>query len=99
VAIAFYWLNLWGQDRFTSLRNALINHPWQLPKKVTYLFDWPATQVATAAVARTIIAVTEKKGRTVLNATNTRGLPRLTYAVIRRSPLHQQWDFHWHGVN
>ena len=46
VAIAFYWLNLWGQDRFTSLRNAFINHPWRLPKKVTYLFDWLATQIS-----------------------------------------------------
>ena len=46
VAIAFYWLNLWGQDRLTSLRNAFINHPWRLPKKVTYLFDWLATQIS-----------------------------------------------------
>ena len=46
VAIAFYWLNLWGKDSYTSLRNALINHPWRLPKKVTYLFDWLATQIS-----------------------------------------------------
>ena len=45
-AIAFYWLNLWGEDRFTSLRNAFINHPWRLPMKATYLFDWLATPIS-----------------------------------------------------
>jgi len=45
VAVAFYWLNLWGEDRFQRLRGALLDHPWRLPKEVTYLFDWIATLV------------------------------------------------------
>jgi DDE family transposase len=45
IALAFYWLNLWGHDRFAGLRQALINHPWRLPKEVTYLFDWIALQL------------------------------------------------------
>ena len=45
VAVAFYWLNLWGEDRFRRLREAMIRHPWRLPKAVTYLFDWIATLV------------------------------------------------------
>jgi hypothetical protein len=40
VAMAFFWLNLWGDDRFEHLRESLISHPWRLPKEVTYLFDW-----------------------------------------------------------
>jgi hypothetical protein len=39
VAWAFWWLNLWGEERFEPLRRALLNHPWRLPKKVIYLFD------------------------------------------------------------
>ena len=27
-------------------RNAFINHPWRLPNKITYLFDWLATQIS-----------------------------------------------------
>jgi hypothetical protein len=46
VAISFYWLNLWGKDSYTPLRDAFINHPWRLPKKATYLFDWLATQIS-----------------------------------------------------
>jgi DDE family transposase len=45
VAWAFFWLNLWGEDRFEPLREALMKHPWRLPKEVTYLFDWIATQI------------------------------------------------------
>lgn len=45
VAIAFYWLNLWDDDSFRPLREALLNHSWRLPKEVTYLFDWLATQI------------------------------------------------------
>jgi hypothetical protein len=45
VAAAFYWLNLWGDERFQRLRIALLNHPWRLPKEVTYLFDWVAAQI------------------------------------------------------
>lgn len=43
VATAFFWLNLWGEDRFDRLRDALMKHPWRLPKTVTYLFDWIAS--------------------------------------------------------
>jgi hypothetical protein len=42
VAWAFVWLNLWGEDDFERLREALWRHPWRLPKGVTYLFDWIA---------------------------------------------------------
>jgi hypothetical protein len=45
VAWAFWWLNLWGEDGFERLRNALMNHPWRLRKVVTYLFDWIATML------------------------------------------------------
>jgi DDE family transposase len=45
VAVAFFWLNLWGEERFDRLRNALLEHPWRLPKEVTYLFDWIALQL------------------------------------------------------
>jgi hypothetical protein len=45
LAWVFYWLNLWGEDRFKRLREALLNHPWRLPKEVTYLFDWIALQI------------------------------------------------------
>jgi len=46
VAIAFSWLNFWGQESYTPLREALINHPWRLPKRVTYLFGWLAAQIS-----------------------------------------------------
>lgn len=42
VGWAFWWLNLWGEERFTRLREALMRHRWRLPKGVTYLFDWIA---------------------------------------------------------
>lgn len=45
VAVAFFWLNLWGEDRFTKLRDALFKHPWRFSKEVTYLFDWIAYQI------------------------------------------------------
>jgi hypothetical protein len=45
VAVAFFWLNLWGEDRFGRLRQTLLDHPWRLPKEVTYLFDWIATLI------------------------------------------------------
>jgi hypothetical protein len=45
VAWAFWWLNLWGEGSFETLRNALMNHPWRLRKLVTYLFDWIATML------------------------------------------------------
>ena len=34
-----------GEGRFTRLREALLNHPWRLPKEVTYLFDWIAQMI------------------------------------------------------
>jgi hypothetical protein len=43
VAWSFWWLNLWGEESFERLRVAVMNHPWRLAKKVTYLFDWIAT--------------------------------------------------------
>jgi hypothetical protein len=43
VAWAFWWLNLWGEESFARLRSAVMDHPWRLPKEVTYLFDWIAT--------------------------------------------------------
>ena len=46
VAVAFYWLNLWGNEGYEKLCDAFINHPWRLPKEVTYLFDWLASQIA-----------------------------------------------------
>jgi hypothetical protein len=45
VAWVFFWLNLWGEDRYQRLREALLNHPWRLPKEVKYLFDWIALQI------------------------------------------------------
>ena len=43
VALAFWWLNWWGEEPFTTLRDTLMNHPWRLNEAVTYLFDWIAT--------------------------------------------------------
>jgi hypothetical protein len=45
VAWAFWWLNLWGDERFDGLRRALMNHSWRLKKKVSYLFDWIASML------------------------------------------------------
>jgi hypothetical protein len=45
VAWAFWWLNLWGEERFERLRTALLRHPWRIPKEVTYLFDWIARMI------------------------------------------------------
>jgi hypothetical protein len=46
VGWVFFWLNLWGEDRYERLREALVNHPWRLSKKVKYLFDWLALQIS-----------------------------------------------------
>jgi hypothetical protein len=43
VAWAFWWLNLWGEERFERFRVVLFNHPWRLKKEITYLFNWIAT--------------------------------------------------------
>ena len=45
VAWAFFWLNRWGEGHFARLRDALMNHPWRLPKEVTVLFDWIAQMI------------------------------------------------------
>jgi DDE family transposase len=45
VAWAFWWLNLWGEEGFTRLCGALMNHPWRLRKRVVYRFDWIATML------------------------------------------------------
>lgn len=45
VAVAFYWLNLWGATEFDRLREALLHHPWRLPKEVIYVFAWIASQI------------------------------------------------------
>jgi hypothetical protein len=46
VAWAFWWLNLWGEKQFDSLRQALMKHPWRLPKPVVYLFGWIALMLS-----------------------------------------------------
>ncbi len=43
VAWAFWWLNLWDDDNFHRLRDAVMKHPLRLRKTVTYLFNWIAT--------------------------------------------------------
>lgn len=43
VAWAFWWLTLWGDERFGRLREAVLAHSWRLQKPVTYLFDWIAS--------------------------------------------------------
>lgn len=45
VAWAFWWLNLWGEQRFERLCTAVMRHPWRIPKEVTYLFDWIARMI------------------------------------------------------
>jgi len=45
VALAFYWLNLWGNQGYEHLRAPLMNHPWRIAKRVTYLFNGLATQI------------------------------------------------------
>jgi hypothetical protein len=42
VSWAFWWLNLWGEESFGRMREALLQHPWRLPKGIIYLFDWIA---------------------------------------------------------
>lgn len=58
-AWVFYWLNLWGEDRFQRLREALVNHPWRLPKEVTYLFDWIALQIGRLLHPKPILDFTD----------------------------------------
>lgn len=40
VSWAFWWLNLWGDERFERLREALFQHPWRVAKTAIYLFNW-----------------------------------------------------------
>lgn len=42
---AFFWLNLWGETHFDHLREALLKHPWRLPKRQTYVFNWIAVML------------------------------------------------------
>jgi hypothetical protein len=35
VGWAFWWLKLWGEEKFSRLREALLRHRWRLPKGVT----------------------------------------------------------------
>jgi hypothetical protein len=58
-AWAFFRLNLWGEDRFARLRAALVNHPWSLPKEVTYLFDWIALQIGRLLHPKPILVFTD----------------------------------------
>ncbi len=39
VALAFYWLNLWGAPGYQKLCPALMQHPWRIAQRVTYLFN------------------------------------------------------------
>jgi hypothetical protein len=59
VAWVFFWLNLWGDERYEKLQKALINHPWRLPKEVKYLFDWIAWQIRLLLHPKPIIHLTE----------------------------------------
>ena len=45
VGWAFWWLNLWGEAGYAELLELVHDHPWRLPKEVTYLFDWIAYTV------------------------------------------------------
>ena len=58
VAWVFFWLNLWGEDRYDRLRMALLDHPWRLPKEVKYLFDWLALQISRLLHPKPILEVT-----------------------------------------
>lgn len=57
VAVAFLWLNLWGDERFDRLRDLMLHHPWRLPKEVIYLFDWIALQIGYLLHPRPLLAV------------------------------------------
>jgi hypothetical protein len=55
VAVAFFWLNLWGDPTFDRLCDALFHHPWRLPKEVIYVFAWIASQIHQLLHPRPII--------------------------------------------
>lgn len=40
VSWAFWWLNLWGDERFAGLRRALLDHPWRVAGTIVYEFNW-----------------------------------------------------------
>jgi hypothetical protein len=61
VAIAFYWLNLSDDDAFQPLRDAFLRHRWRLPKELTYLFDWLATQIHVLLHPKPKIATIEEE--------------------------------------
>lgn len=58
VAWVFFWLNLWGEERYDRLREALLHHPWRLPKEVKYLFDWIALQISRLLHPKPILELT-----------------------------------------
>jgi len=45
VAWSFFWLNLWGEERYAELRKALLEHPWRVAKEAVYLFNAIAMQI------------------------------------------------------
>lgn len=59
VAVAFYWLNLWGDDEYSDWRAAIFGHPWRIPKAVKYLFDWIAEQMRKILHPRPMIELIE----------------------------------------
>lgn len=58
-AWAFFWLNLWGDGGYERLREAVLNHPWRLPKEVIYLFDWIALQIRHLLHPKPILALAD----------------------------------------
>lgn len=59
VAVAFYWLNLWGDDEYNDWIAAIFGHPWRIQKEVKYLFDWIAEQIRKILHPRPIIELIE----------------------------------------
>lgn len=58
VAWSFFWLNLWGEERYDRLREALVKHPWRLAKEVKYQFDWLALQIGRLLHPKPILDLT-----------------------------------------
>lgn len=40
VSWAFWWLNLWGEERFASVRDTLMRHQWRVDRIIVYAFNW-----------------------------------------------------------
>jgi len=60
VGWVFYWLNLWGNDHYERLLQALLDHPWRLPKEVIYLGDWIALQIGHLLHPKPILRLREE---------------------------------------